>query len=71
MRSFSQFFANILVKGNNNKKPATSVINPGVIKTSPAMAISNASSNYSPGILPSRMVSWIRNKVRNPSILAR
>ena len=40
MRSFSQFFANILVKGNNNKKPTTSVMNPGVIKTSPAMALS-------------------------------
>ncbi len=57
--------------GKRRIKPIVSVKKPGVSNTSPATPINKASSSSPEGILPSRRLSWIRNKVCNPCIRAK
>ena len=67
----NQDIIEFLVVGIKSRKPAKSVKNPGVSKTSPAITISRASRRSLEGILPLRRLSCIRYSVCMPCIRAR
>ena len=67
----SQDLIPFLLLGTSRINPIVSVKKPGVSNTSPATPINKASSSSPEGILPSRRLSWIRNKVCNPCIRAK